>query len=84
MKCNCLVCDNYVIWDGDYVCCENLKLLSCGDENWTALNPENILKDRTDCNDFEKVEEKNILKRQIEMWNEYNPQNKVNYGTNLE
>lgn len=42
---NCLTCRSYALWDGDYTCVMEMKILSGCGENYRALNPENVLKE---------------------------------------
>lgn len=77
----CLHCDHYAIWDGDYCCVWKLKLLSLGDDDGAAIQPQRVLEPRSqECSDFEQIEEEKFTKLNIETWNKYNPQNKYFYG----
>lgn len=73
-KC-CLFCQNYALWDGDYVCIAEFKILSYASINDAAETPEEILKERK-CNNFNTSAPKG-LQTDIEVWNCLNAKHKV-------
>lgn len=83
MNDNCLYCENYAIWDGDYACVSNLSLLSFMNKDGSASNPERVLSEKNKtCDQFKQIENPIIINRNIIQWNCLNP--KITYKPNNE
>lgn len=76
-KNNCLHCDHYAIWDGDYCCVHKMLILSYGDPaTLEALNPNEIINER-DCVDFKEINNEKKYTYNKDMWNYINQNNIV-------
>lgn len=79
---NCLFCNHYGFWDGDYVCMSYLKILSEGDKekHWAAKDPQNIIyRNAKNCPNFEKCDVPARQEATIDIWNNLNPKYELIY-----
>lgn len=78
MKHTCLDCHAFALWDGDWCCTWNMKILSyCRDfpRDYEATTPDYILEN--DCKDYRYNESKRHNEIQKELWNRCNPNKQV-------
>lgn len=73
---NCLDCEHFTYWDGDYCCTWKMMILSEATESGKALNPDRVLEEDT-CHDFSEAWD--ITKRvNKETWENLNKENDDN------
>ena len=55
---NCISCEHFAWWDGDFCCCENMKILQLSPKG--EFTPEILknIKNSEDCSDYKESENK--------------------------
>lgn len=77
MGIGCLACEHFALWDGDYCCVNQMKVLSgCSDE-LEAKNPSKVIGfNAQNCETYQEAGDY-AVKRNKEMWNTFNKNHKV-------
>ena len=73
----CLACENFALWDGDYCCVNQMKLLSSCTAELEATNPSKVIGFNAQNWEAYRESDDYAVKRNKEMWNTFNKYHKV-------
>lgn len=77
MNVGCLSCEHFALWDGDYCCVNQMKILSSCTDKLEAKAPNKVIGfDTQNCENYKKATEY-AIKRNKEIWNTFNKNNSV-------
>ena len=77
MGIGCLACEHFALWDGDYCCVNQMKVLSNCTVELEAKSPSKIIGfNAQNCETYQETDDY-AVKRNKEMWNTFNKNHKV-------
>ena len=77
MGVGCLACEHFALWDGDYCCVNQTKVLSICTDELEAKNPSKVIGfSAQNCETYREAGDY-AVKRNKEMWNTFNKNHKV-------
>lgn len=77
-KAGCLACEHFALWDGDYCCIKQMKVLSSCSPELAAVSPLKVIgfNAAQNCETYREADDY-AVKRNKEMWNTFNKYQKV-------
>ena len=77
MGIGCLACEHFALWDGDYCCVNQMKVLSSCTVELEAKSPSKVIGfNAQNCETYQEAGDYTV-KRNKEMWNTFNKNHKV-------